>query len=96
MTTPVVTRKVQSVGEKMEMTTPVITRKVNNYLIYKFLAFFFSFWIRETQKIKNKMRKRAKCHNIYMHFWDFFNSLVTRSVNRWMIKRDGQGLINYS
>lgn len=41
MTTPVVTRKVQSVGEKMEMTTPVITRKVNNYLIYKFLAFFF-------------------------------------------------------
>ncbi|KFK38401.1 hypothetical protein AALP_AA3G108200 [Arabis alpina] len=27
MTTPVVTRKVQSVGEKMEMTTPVITRK---------------------------------------------------------------------
>lgn len=43
MTTPVVTRKVQSVGEKMEMTTPVITRKVNNYLIYKFLAFFFFF-----------------------------------------------------
>lgn len=31
MTTPVVTRKVQSVGEKMEMTTPVITSKV--YLI---------------------------------------------------------------
>lgn len=31
MTTPVVTRKVQSVGEKMEMTTPVITRKVNIY-----------------------------------------------------------------
>jgi len=29
MTTPVVTRKVQSVGEKMEMTTPVITSKVN-------------------------------------------------------------------
>lgn len=32
MTTPVVTREVQSVGEKMEMTTPVITRKVNKYI----------------------------------------------------------------
>ncbi|CAF1935692.1 unnamed protein product [Brassica oleracea] len=30
MTTPVVTRKVQSVGEKMEMTTPVITRKAKD------------------------------------------------------------------
>lgn len=29
MTTPVVTRKAQSVGEKMEMTTPVITTKVS-------------------------------------------------------------------
>lgn len=28
MTTPVVTRKSQSNGEKMEMTTPVITKKV--------------------------------------------------------------------
>lgn len=28
MTTPVFTRKVQSVGEKMEMTTPVITKRV--------------------------------------------------------------------
>ncbi|KAL9828198.1 Heme-binding-like protein chloroplastic [Arabidopsis thaliana] len=30
MTTPVVTRKVQSVGEKMEMTTPVITSKAKD------------------------------------------------------------------
>lgn len=28
MTTPVITRKTQSDGEKMEMTTPVITKKV--------------------------------------------------------------------
>lgn len=30
MTTPVFTRKVQSVGEKMEMTTPVITKRVED------------------------------------------------------------------
>lgn len=29
MTTPVITRKTQSDGEKMEMTTPVISKKVN-------------------------------------------------------------------
>lgn len=29
MTTPVITRKAQSDGEKMEMTTPVITKKVS-------------------------------------------------------------------
>lgn len=48
MTTPVVTRKVQSVGEKMEMTTPVITSKVLLYLnngswsvsFWKLLAYF--------------------------------------------------------
>lgn len=28
MTTPVFTRKAQSLGERMEMTTPVITKKV--------------------------------------------------------------------
>ncbi|KAJ0263709.1 Heme-binding-like protein [Hirschfeldia incana] len=35
MTTPVVTRKVQSVGEKMEMTTPVITRKAKDQTQWK-------------------------------------------------------------
>lgn len=29
MTTPVVTRKAQSLGDNLEMTTPVITTKVN-------------------------------------------------------------------
>lgn len=29
MTTPAITRKTQSDGEKMEMTTPVISKKVN-------------------------------------------------------------------
>lgn len=28
MTTPVITRRTQSDGEKMEMTTPVITKRV--------------------------------------------------------------------
>ena len=32
MTTPVITRKAQANGEKMEMTTPVITKKVTSFL----------------------------------------------------------------
>jgi len=31
MTTPVITRKVQSNGEKMDMTTPVITKQASNF-----------------------------------------------------------------
>ena len=41
MTTPVVTRKVQSVGEKMEMTTPVITRKVHISSVDHGVSLFF-------------------------------------------------------
>lgn len=34
MTTPVYTRKVESIGEKMDMTTPVITRRVCWFVHY--------------------------------------------------------------
>lgn len=77
---------------KKERKNKRIENDSNKNKVLRFFIFIF-FDSKETQKTKinKKMRKRAKCHSIFIRISliFFFNSLVTRTCSRWIINMNG-------